>query len=120
MYLGSGITIGGKHYPLADVIHSNFYMTDRLVGFGYKTLTANRDNMFCQKGESIRCHEFHYSNCDFIGDAFAAEKRGKKLSDCMFSEENLIAGYPHLHFWSNLHFARNFVRRCYEYKRKRG
>ena len=52
-------------------------MTEGLVRFGYKELTANRDNLMCKAGEKIRCHEFHYSDTDCYGDGFSAEKRGR-------------------------------------------
>lgn len=49
-------------------------MTGRLVRFGYQTLTAKEDNLLCRKGESLRAHEFHYSDSDCNGMDFQGEK----------------------------------------------
>lgn len=119
MYLGRNMNINDQSYEMAGIIDTDFFMTDRLVRFGYKELTANVDNIFCKKGESIRCHEFHYSDCNCQGDTFTAQKSGKKISDCFLYQKNLIAGYPHIHLWSNIQFAINFILKCIEYKQHR-
>ncbi|MEG0923604.1 MAG: cobyrinate a,c-diamide synthase [Anaerovoracaceae bacterium] len=112
MYLGKHIADEEGEHPVVGVIPETFHMTKGLVRFGYKELCANRDNILCKKGEKIKCHEFHYSDADNYGDCFTATKESGKTWQCMVSEGNILAGYPHLHFWSNIDFARNFVRRC--------
>ena len=111
MYLGETIEKEGKIYPMAAAVSGNFHMTAHLVRFGYKELTANRDNLMCKAGEKIRCHEFHYSDTDHYGDGFTAEKRGKTWQTIV-AGDTVFAGYPHLHLWSNIRFAENFVRKC--------
>ena len=111
MYLGETIEKDGQRYEMTGAVRGNFRMTESLVRFGYKELTANRDNLMCRKGERIHCHEFHYSDTDCYGDGFTAEKRGRSWQTIV-AEDSIFAGYPHLHLWSNIGFAENFVRRC--------
>ncbi len=117
MYLGESIEKDGRIYPMAGVLSGRSAMTKALVRFGYKKLTANRDNLMCKKGESIACHEFHYSDSDVNGDGFTAEK-GKRSWQAICSSEEIFAGYPHIHLWSNLSFGENFVRKCEAYQWK--
>ena len=119
MYLGESIEKEGKIYPMVGAIHGNFHMTKGLVRFGYKKLTANKDNLMCRAGESISCHEFHYSDTDCYGNAFTASKANGKTWQTIQAEESLFAGYPHLHLWSNIRFAENFVTRCAAWAKRR-
>lgn len=109
LYLGTGMQKDGETYPLVGAVDSTFRMTDRLVRFGYARLTAQTDNLLCQKGEMIPCHEFHYSDGDYNGNSFLAQKESGKEWACIHTTENLFAGYPHLHFWGNPHFAERLV-----------
>lgn len=117
MYLGEAIEKDGKSYPMAGALAGRSHMTERLVRFGYKTLTANRDNLMCRAGEEIRCHEFHYSDSDRPGDGFTASK-GKRSWQAVEAGDTVFAGYPHLHLWSNRGFAENFVKKCEAFKWK--
>lgn len=114
MYLGETIEKNGIFYAMTGVLPGQFHMTEALVRFGYKTLTANRDNLLCKAGESIRCHEFHYSDTDCYGDSFTAAK-GKRTWQTIQADSHLFAGYPHLHLWGNISFAENFVKACGAY-----
>lgn len=113
MYLGSSID-GQK---MVNAINSNSILTDRLQNFGYIRLTADKDTLLCKKGESINAHEFHYSKSNYDGDALTATKisTGKERS-CIFANDNIFAGYPHLHLWGNIEFAKSLVNKCIEYK----
>ena len=115
MYLGRTITKDGETFETVGVIDGNSQMTEGLVRFGYKTLTANRDNLMCKAGEQIRCHEFHYSDTDHHGDGFTAAKSSGKCWQAVVASDTIFAGYPHLHLWSNRRFAENFVRKCGEF-----
>lgn len=67
----------------------------------------------------IHAHEFHYSDSDQNGNAFTATKLGKQTSwPAAQAGETLYAGYPHLHLWGNIDFARNFVAACVAYQKK--
>lgn len=115
MYLGETITKDRKTYETVGAICGNSHMTEGLVRFGYKLLTANGDNLMCSAGEQIRCHEFHYSDTDHHGDGFTAEKTSGKTWQTVQATDTIFAGYPHIHLWSNIRFAENFVRKCSEF-----
>lgn len=115
MYLGKTIEAS----PMVNVIKANSVLTERLQNFGYVDLKADEDNLLCKKGESIKGHEFHYTSSDFEGESFIATKisNGKKRA-CILAKENIFAGYPHLHLWGKVDFAKNFIIKCIEYRTK--
>lgn len=87
----------------------------KLQRFGYVNLVANERNMLCEKGESIKAHEFHYYDAEDCGDSFKAIKSSGKEWNCVNADDSLYAGFPHMHFYSNLSFAENFYRKCIAY-----
>ncbi len=106
----------GNRYPMAGAIPGESTPAGRLVRFGYATLTARQDTLLCQEGESIAAHEFHYWDSTQNGEAFLAQKpTGSKSWPCVVAKKNLFAGYPHLYFYSNPSFARNFVQAAEQY-----
>ena len=113
MYLCNSITDRTKAaYKMAGVIDTASKMTEKLSRFGYVTLSAKKDNMMCKKGESIRAHEFHYSDSDNSGNDFTAKKENGVSWECIYADDTLFAGYPHIHFWGNIDFAKNFIQKC--------
>lgn len=105
--------------PMADVIPAQAYKTEKLQRFGYVKLTANSDNLLCKKGESIRCHEFHYYDSTDCGNGFTAQKpSGKREYLCVHISKSLYAGFLHLYFPANPAFAENFVRSAAHYADK--
>lgn len=113
MYLGS--TIEGVE--MVNAFQVNSTLTNRLQNFGYVSLTAKKNNVFCKKGESINAHEFHYSKSDNDGDGFTATKisSGKERLGIV-AEDNVFAGYPHLHLWGNIEFAKSLINKCIEFR----
>ena len=100
MYLSKGIkTLDEKFYPLAELIDCSTKMTGRLFisRFGYVDVEY--------KDLKGKAHEFHYSTIDEVGQC-EREFKLKKLDGrewlCGYRNKNLIAGYPHLHFFKNL------------------
>lgn len=110
MYLLDSFKEDGNEYELAGVCEGQSYMTNRLNNFGYVTLTADKDNLMCKKGDKINGHEFHYSTSTNLGDAFTATKpESEKTWKCIVADDTKFMGYPHLHFLGNIDFARNFM-----------
>lgn len=107
---------GGCDYPMIGISEGKSYMTKSLKNFGYITLTATKDNLMCQKGDSINAHEFHYSDSTVIGDTFEARKpESERQWKCIESGNRSFMGYPHLHLMGNIKFAEGFIRGCIEY-----
>lgn len=89
---------------------------NRSVRFGYITLKAKKDQLLMKALEEIRGHEFHYYDCTENGADFTVTKKNGTSWEAGISNENLYAGYMHMHFYSNLGAAKNFVSRCALYK----
>lgn len=118
MYLLDSFKEDNNEYELAGVCEGQSYMTNRLNNFGYVTLTADKDNLMCKKGEKINGHEFHYSTSTNIGDTFTATKpESEKTWKCIVADDTKFMGYPHLHFLGNIDFARNFMDTAIRYQK---
>ena len=107
---------------LPENIGGQAYRTDRLQRFGYVSLTAKKDCMLLDKGRSVRAHEFHYWNSTACGSDLHAKKASSGAEyDCAYADDNMYAGYPHLHFYADTEMAVRFAKKCCEYsKNKRG
>jgi cobyrinic acid a,c-diamide synthase len=123
MYMSESISTGnGEVYEMVGLIPGKSKMTPSLQRFGYVELETLYGNTLSKPGQRIRGHEFHYSITKVHEDTpvcyKVAKRRKSGLStwNCGYRVHNLIAGYPHLHFWANIEFARNFINKCVEYK----
>jgi cobyrinic acid a,c-diamide synthase len=82
-------------------------MTDKLQRFGY--VEVEYENV------KIKAHEFHHSklktqdknNFEF---KYIVKKTNKNIEwDCGLSKKNVLAGYPHIHFYSNFDFLYKII-----------
>ena len=106
----------GTPYPMAGVIHAGCSRKDRLVRFGYLTLTSHTDS-FLQADETIRGHEFHYYDSDDNGACAIAQKPvGKRSWECVHAGPDHWWGFAHLAYYANPTFAKNFIEACRNYK----
>ncbi len=113
MYLQESIEYKLKKYDMCKIIKGRCRMSDRLSNFGYFKLKANTDNMLFKKDCEVNAHEFHYSESDNNGSCFTAEKIGSgKKRNCIFADNNIFAGYPHVNFYGCLNAAHNFLKAC--------
>ncbi len=121
MYLHESIEgADGIKYPMAGILSGNVFRTEKLRRFGYAELMAKRGGMMGAVGESIKAHEFHYWDCDENGADFTAKKPlSSREYDCMLHTENLLAGFPHIYYYSNINMLFGFMRACLHYKTKR-
>lgn len=116
MYLGKSISIGNRQYPMVSLIEMDSEMTDKLQSFGYLTLTAQEDTILMDKGHTIPAHEFHYSSSNLKTGALHAKKNNGRNWMTGYSENNIHAGYPHVHFWSDVKLADKFLSTCLQYR----
>ncbi|MCX7746413.1 MAG: cobyrinate a,c-diamide synthase [Clostridia bacterium] len=120
MYLSQSIkTLEGNEYKMTEVIPGKSEMTASLKRFGYVEVEITKDNILARKGDRIRAHEFHYSVTMVDSEVDTCykvmkERRNKNMSEwyCGYQVKNLMAGYPHLHFWGNPRFAKRFLDVC--------
>ena len=100
----------GVAHKLAGVVEGESFPKDRLTRFGYITLIAQEDNLFCRRSEQLKGHEFHYWDSSNTGNGFRAEKPLRSANwECVVTNGNLWAGYPHIHLYSNPQAAVNFI-----------
>lgn len=113
IYLHSSITtLDGINYPMADIIKTTAQMTNKLQNFGYITMTSQKDCLIAKKGESINAHEFHYSKSENSGIDFYAQKPNGKSWSCVYANDTIYAGYPHLYFRNNKNIVLRFLNFC--------
>lgn len=120
MFAGQSIiTRDGKTYQMAGLLPPHFEMRERLSPrFGYVTMTANTPSLLFQKGESVKGHEFHYSQAQNKEDAFSVRKANGSQWNGGCVKNNILGLYPHIHFYSNIDLAFRFVQKCREYSTK--
>ena len=113
MYLHDSI----ENIPMVGFIKGNCIKTDKLQRFGYIEITALEDNLLCEKGESIRVHEFHYYDSENCGESFMAKKASNGLEYlCCHGSDSLYAGFPHIYLPANPNFAKSFVENAKKWK----
>jgi cobyrinic acid a,c-diamide synthase len=117
MYLQQAITdMKGNTNPMVGVLEGSSTLQNKLSRFGYATLKAKRDNLFCLKGDSINSHEFHFYDSNNNGRDFKSIKPDSEVTGaCIFATDTLFAGYPHVHLYGNIAFAKRFVQKCSEF-----
>ncbi len=114
--------VSGEIRKMAGVIPGRAFRTNHLVRFGYCELTSLEDTILGPAGLKLRAHEFHYWDTKGEGKegSFLA---GKPVTDfvkispqnswrCMYSRDNLLAGFPHLYFPGNMAAAIAFLWNC--------
>lgn len=126
MYLTDSIRAKeDMEFEMVGLIPGKSCMTASLKRFGYVFVKLTEDTILAKKGSEIRAHEFHYSETVVdgrINTCFEVSKRKdgstSQMWDCGFQIYNLLAGYAHMHFWSNPEFARGFIESCAGYRIK--
>ncbi|MDR1690607.1 MAG: cobyrinate a,c-diamide synthase [Candidatus Methanoplasma sp.] len=122
LYLSNRITgTDGISHEMCGVIDAESKMNDSKKAVGYVEMTSNSDNVLCEKGWTVRGHEFHYSSVlpsapeKYVFDLNV----GKGIADGKdgISVNNTVGGYTHIHFASNPKIPKRFVDCCIDYSR---
>lgn len=97
----------GTCHQMTGVFDCSVQMTDRLKRFGYAELTCN--------DRTTRCHEFHCSEIvkqnTPIEEIYKLKKPNRdKNWTCGFKNKNTLAGYAHVHFWSEPEFTKQIFK----------
>ncbi len=108
----------GHLHEMAGVIPGQVFRTPKLARFGYITVTALENTVCGLAGTAFQAHEFHYFDSTACGNGFYARKPvGKRGWECIQCQENLMAGFPHLYYYSNPQAVGEFLVRCGEFQR---
>ena len=108
----------GVMHESCGVIKGEVRNTGKLSRFGYITVSSDDPNSVLKDGP-VKGHEFHYWDSDNCGDSWKAVKTNGKEYMCMHEEGSLVAGYPHLYFYSNPDVLFNFLSKVLDYKEGR-
>lgn len=121
LYLGQQLQGNdGRMYPMAGVLSGTGEKKDRLVRFGYSTLTSEQDSLLFRAGEEIPAHEFHYWDSTDNGNGLQAVKpvTGRAWR-CGIVTDSMYAGFPHLYFAGRPQLAERFIKAARQYEEKR-
>lgn len=118
MYLHQSMEdMDGTAWPEAGVIEGKAYKTSKLGRFGYIELHSAEEP---EAEQVLRGHEFHYFDSTSCGESYVAKKPLRKRSwRCIHETETLMAGFPHLYYYSCPEFLIKFLQKCRNYQKER-
>lgn len=105
----------GNVYSAAGIVPGKAVKKDRLIRFGYVSLDLQKPCVFGEAHQEIRGHEFHYYDSPSNGDFFLAEKPSVSY-ECGYGTGSLMAGFPHLYYYSNPSMVFHFLQQCASYQ----
>ena len=119
----------GNTYPMVGCFAFATQMFTRLKSLGYRKINLVKDTLTGKRGETIRGHEFHYSEIKVPGDKNGdrnkvetvydiSARAGIKKKDEGYLVNRTLGSYIHLHFGSRPEAAACFVESCRNYKRE--
>jgi cobyrinic acid a,c-diamide synthase len=112
MYLTEHIIdASGCAFPMVGLLPGTSVMSSQ-VSIGYRTVRTLHDSWLCRAGETLRGHEFHYSNWET--GSFDIPAVYEIIQSSSHREEgiqigSLIASYVHLHFLAHPELAARMV-----------
>ena len=127
MYLCSAIRgTDGIVYPMTGCFPFITIMFTRLKALGYREITLTKDTLMGKCGQTVKGHEFHYSEISGTQEdsnvktvyKLSARTGIKKASEG-YRIFNTLGSYIHLHFGSQPECAINFADNCLAYRDKR-
>ena len=121
MYLHSTMEdMQKQEWQMAGVLEAKAYRTEKLTRFGYVELQENASDQESDTGK-LRGHEFHYFDSTDNGESYLARKPLRKRSwNCIHKTDNLLAGFPHLYYYSNPQIAVEFCEKCANFNLQKG
>ncbi|MCQ2078723.1 MAG: cobyrinate a,c-diamide synthase [archaeon] len=105
----------GKVWNMVGAVKGEVHNTGKLARFGYITISSDDPGSIIANG-GVKGHEFHYWDSSNCGSSWKAVKTSGKTYGCAHEEGALIAGYPHLYYYSNPDVAYQFLLRCSRYR----
>ncbi len=107
-------------FPMVGIFKCSVSMGQRLQRMGYVDVQVVKDNILSNQGDRNRAHLFHWSHLEDIPKNLPFAYKIIKDQDNIFYDgliaKNVLASYAHLHFASNMLFAKNFINSCREFK----
>lgn len=105
----------GVMRKMVGLVKGEVRNTGKLARFGYVRLGSDDPWSILANG-GARGHEFHYWDSTNCGSSWKAVKTSGKEYDCYHEEGSLVAGYPHLYYYSNPDVPYRFLLKCRDYR----
>ncbi|MPM74370.1 Cobyrinate a,c-diamide synthase [bioreactor metagenome] len=126
MYLTEGIKTFGeeKIHDTVGLFKGYSYLTKSLQNFGYARIHIEKENPILKVGTAINCHEFHKSKVQVEEpQIYKLEKTTYdneiKKWNCGYVKENTLGAYGHVHFFNNIDFLEQLMKKAVEYKKSK-
>lgn len=103
-----------RFWPMVGYIKGKTFNTGRLTRFGYVKLSP-RDGQILPENSLVKGHEFHYWDSESCGDGWTAEKTSGKKYACINGSDRIMAGFPHIYYYSNPELPYSFMKACEKY-----
>ncbi|MBQ0041913.1 MAG: cobyrinate a,c-diamide synthase [Lachnospiraceae bacterium] len=117
MYLHDAICVDGTEYPMVGVVEGTCSKKERLVRFGYLTISENADSFMSSGNKGIKGHEFHYYDSTNNGeDGTSVKPGGNRSWKSAHISENHWWGFAHLYYQTNVGFAKAFIDKCIKWR----
>ena len=117
MYLHDSICVDGIEYPMVGVIEGTCSKKEKLVRFGYLTISENADRFISSGCKDIKGHEFHYYDSSNNGeDGTSVKPKGNRSWKSAHISANHWWGFAHLYYQSNVGFAEAFIDKCVNWR----
>lgn len=121
MYLvESLIDFKKRKFSMVGIFKCSVSMGSRLHRMGYVNVQVIKDNILGTEGDRNRAHLFHWSHLTNIPKKYSFAYKIIKDKDNVFydglTRRNALASYAHMHFATNMNFAKNFINSCRKFK----
>ncbi|MBU2498002.1 MAG: cobyrinic acid a,c-diamide synthase, partial [Proteobacteria bacterium] len=116
MYLGEGLLVDGKSFPMVGAFPVQFVLEKRPQGHGYTILEVIQENPYFPLGQVLKGHEFHYSRPQILKPeelkpVFKVRRgRGFDGQGDGLCTKNVLGTYTHLHSGGNPLWGEVFFR----------
>jgi cobyrinic acid a,c-diamide synthase len=119
MYLSQGIELlDGSRHQMAGLLPFWTRMLPRRKALGYVEATLVQDCLLGNTGQSLRGHEFHYSEIieetgqDTVRPYLVTKRRTTQPNRDGYAQGGILASYLHLQFAAHPEAAASFVQTC--------
>ncbi len=101
----------GQTYPMVGLVPYTTRMQQKRVFIGYTEVTGRGKHPFLPEGETVRGHEFHWSQLETEPDpnhsAYLIKAQKNRAEGWL--KGNILASYIHLHFGTEAHLTPRLI-----------
>lgn len=97
--------------PMLGLIDGQAIITGKLERFGYIDIELEKDTILGKKGDRIRGKEYHRSRVETEAREIykISKPKSRRKWKCGYQKNNILGGYPHIHFLGNLKALDNLL-----------